>query len=214
MRVLLADDHRLMLDAVRRALEADGGFEIVGETEDGSEVLGLVGSTEPDVVLLDVRIPNVDGLTCLDEIRRNHPGVEVVMLSASSAPEILSAARRRGAAGYVSKTIDPRELPAALRRTLETDGWTEELADSEQVAQRRGDHHSVQDLTQRESTILGALARGLSNAEIAKELWVTEQTVKFHLTNIYRKLGARSRTDAVRRGYEHGLIERPLSTGD
>ena len=110
MKVLLADDHRLMLDGIRRALEEDGGFEIVGETQNGAQVLPLVGQTGPDLVVLDVRMPNMDGLQCLEEIRRRHPKIKVVMLSASTTPDLIEEALRRGASAYVLKTVDPSDL--------------------------------------------------------------------------------------------------------
>ena len=119
MRVVIADDHRLVLDGIRRALEADGNFEIVGETQSGTQVLPLVGQTKPDLVLLDVRMPHMDGLACLDEIKRRHPEVKVVMLSASTGQELVEAALRRGASAYVVKTVNPDDLPATLRQALE-----------------------------------------------------------------------------------------------
>ena len=119
MRVVIADDHRLVLDGIRRALEDDGGFEIVGETQSGTQVLPLVGRTSPDLVLLDVRMPHMDGLACLDEIKRRHPDIKVVMLSASTNQELIDAAIRRGAAAYVVKTVNPDDLPATLRQALE-----------------------------------------------------------------------------------------------
>jgi DNA-binding NarL/FixJ family response regulator len=128
MRVLVADDHRLMLDGVRRALEADGGFEIVAETQDGSEVVELVGRTKPDLVLLDVRMPNVDGLACLDEIRRRYPEIKVVMLSASTSNELISAALRRGASAYLAKSVDPSDLPSTLRQAVEGNVFSPSLA--------------------------------------------------------------------------------------
>ena len=118
MKVLLADDHRLMLDGIRRALEDDGGFEIVGETQNGAQVLPLVGQTSPDLVVLDVRMPNMDGLQCLEEIRRRHPKVKVVMLSASTTPDLIDEALRRGASAYVLKTVDPSDLPSTLRQVI------------------------------------------------------------------------------------------------
>ena len=96
VRVVIADDHRLVLDGIRRALEADGNFEIVGETQSGMQVLPLVAREKPDLVLLDVRMPNMDGLACLDEIRRRHPEIKVVMLSASTSNDLIEAALRRG----------------------------------------------------------------------------------------------------------------------
>jgi DNA-binding NarL/FixJ family response regulator len=206
MRVVIADDHRLMLDGIRRALEADGGFEIVGETQDGAQVLSVVARTSPDLVLLDVRMPHMDGLACLDEISRRYPQIKVVMLSASTSPELIAAALRRGASAYLAKSVDPTDLPSTLRQILEGNVWST----SETGAEDGGVSAKALGLTDRETAILQALARGLSNAEIGKELWVTQQTVKFHLTNIYRKLGAKNRTQATRIAQRHGLVDSPL----
>ena len=202
MRVVIADDHQLMLAGIRRALEADGGFEIVGETRDGAEVVGIVERTKPELVLLDVRMPNMSGLACLEEIKRRHPETKVVMLSASQDEQLIETALRRGANAYLVKNIDPIDLPSTLRQALEGNiyravGTIE--ADSAGPRAAR--------LTDREISILRAVARGLSNDEIAKELWVARQTVKFHLTNIYRKLGVRNRAEAMRKAYTFGLVE-------
>lgn len=206
MRVLIADDHRLMLDGIRRALEEDGGFEIVGETQNGTQVLPLVARTKPELVLLDVRMPNMDGLACLDEIRRRHPDVKVVMLSASTTQEIVDTALRRGASAYIVKSIDPNDLPATLRQALDGNVF------SAYGIGEGGDSSSAKaaGLTDREISILKALARGSSNEEIAKEFWVAQQTVKFHLTNIYRKLGVKNRTEAIRHAYRLGFVESPI----
>ena len=205
VRVEIADDHRLVLDGIKRALEADGGFEIVGETQSGTQVLPLVGNTNPDLVLLDVRMPHMDGLACLDQLRQRHPAVKVVMLSASANPELVEAALRRGASAYVIKTVNPDDLPATLRQALE--GNVHTAVGGEESDRASG---KALGLTEREITILGALARGLSNDEIAKEFWVAPQTVKFHLTNIYRKLGVKNRTEATRIAYQNGLVESPI----
>ena len=119
MRVVIADDHRLMLDGIRRALEADGGFEIVGETQDGTQVLPLVSETKPDLVLLDVRMPHMDGLACLDEIHRRYPEMKIVMLSASTSPDLIETALRRGASAYIAKSVDPIDLPSTLRQAID-----------------------------------------------------------------------------------------------
>jgi DNA-binding NarL/FixJ family response regulator len=202
---VIADDHRLVLDGIRRALEADGEFEIVGETQSGTQVLPLVSRQKPDLVLLDVRMPHMDGLACLDEIRRRHPEIKVVMLSASTSGDLIDAALRRGASAYVVKSVNPDDLPATLRQALEGNVHT---AIGLEDDQRSG--AKALGLTDREVTILGALARGLSNDEIAKEFWVAPQTVKFHLTNIYRKLSVKNRTEATRLAYQHGLVESPI----
>jgi DNA-binding NarL/FixJ family response regulator len=208
MRVLIADDHRLILDSVRRTLEEDGGFEVVGETQDGARVLPLVAETGPELVLLDVRMPGMNGLQCLAEIRRRHPDVKVVMLSASTGSDMVEEALRGGASAYVVKSVDPRDLPATLRQVASGNVFATlglpDTAPGRSAAEEAG-------LSEREVTILRTLATGRSNDEIAKELWITQQTVKFHLTNIYRKLGVRNRAEAVRTAYALGLGEgRPV----
>jgi DNA-binding NarL/FixJ family response regulator len=200
-RVLIADDHPLILAGVRRALEDAEGFEVVAEARTGSQVLPLIGREKPDVVLLDIRMPQMDGLACLDLIRKRHPEVRVVVLSAYVDRERIEAALRRGASAYVVKGINLLDLASALRQAVEGTvfsvlGGT----DAGAVAEQAG-------LTKREIDMLKALAQGLSNHAIGKEMWVTEQTVKFHLRNIYRKLGVTSRTEAARYAYEHGLVE-------
>jgi DNA-binding NarL/FixJ family response regulator len=206
MRVLIADDHRLMLDGIRRALEDDGGFDIVAETMNGTQVLPLVSRTKPDLVLLDVRMPNMDGLACLDEIRRRHPDIKVVMLSASTSQEMVETALRRGAAAYIVKSIDPSDLASTLRQAIDGNVFSAygvgDASDSSSA--------KAAGLTDREISILKALARGSSNEQIAKEFWVAQQTVKFHLTNIYRKLGVKNRTEAIRHAYKLGFVESPI----
>jgi DNA-binding NarL/FixJ family response regulator len=205
MRVVIADDHRLILDGVRRALESDGGFEIVGETQNGTEVLNLVEQMKPDLVVLDVRMPERDGLECLDELRERFPEVKVVMLSASTSPDLVETALRRGASAYVVKSVDPADLPSTLRQVASGTVFSKVLhPDGGEAAAG-----TAAGLTQREVAILAALARGLSNDEIAKELWVARQTVKFHLTNVYRKLDVKSRTEAIHRAYQLGLVAKP-----
>ena len=147
-------------------------------------------------------MPGMDGIACLERIRKRHPQVKVVMLSAFNEPEQITAAFKRGASGYIVKSVNPLDLPAALRQILEGTVPALGLADDDDPARGTG-------LTDRELAILQAVARGLSNQAIGKELWVTEQTVKFHLTNIYRKLGVANRTEAARYAYQHSLVESP-----
>jgi DNA-binding NarL/FixJ family response regulator len=206
LRVLLADDHRLMLEAIRLVLDDAGDIEVVGEATTGSQVLPLVARTSPDVVLLDIRMPEMDGLTCLDRIRKQHPGVKVVILSGCDDPETISSALARGATSFIGKMIGPRDLPSAVR--LATEGGVYHPVSAEHVpadgeARKAG-------LTPGEQRVLEALARGLSNKGIAEELWLTQQTVKFHLTNIYRRLGVANRTEAVRHAYKHRLVTHPF----
>ncbi|HJQ84663.1 MAG TPA: response regulator transcription factor [Candidatus Binatia bacterium] len=200
-RILLADDHPLFLVGIRRALEAAGGFEVVGEAYDGSEVLPLVGRTEPDVVLLDLRMPGMDGIECLERLRARHPAVRVLMLANEADPAQIEAAFVRGARGFVVKTIDPEELAPSIHDALASEeprAYGLAVLNDAVVAATAG-------LSERELEILRTVSRGLSNKAIARELWISEQTVKFHLTNIYRKLGISNRTEAARWALGRGI---------
>ena len=208
MRVLIADDHPLILAGIKRALEEADGFDVVAEASSGSQVLPLVSQTHPDLALLDLRMPEMDGLTCLDRIRKQHPKVKVVILSVSTDPEVVQTVLNHGAAAYIVKSVNPIDLSSALRQALEGTVFSA-VGLPEKTAQE--DAVKAAGLTDRETTILKALARGLSNEAIGKELWVAQQTVKFHLTNIYRKLDVKNRTEAARYAYEHGLIDSPQS---
>jgi DNA-binding NarL/FixJ family response regulator len=206
MKILIADDHRLMVEGIRRALEPAEDIEIVGEASLGSQVLPLTRRLTPDVVLLDMRMPQMDGLTCLDQLKKNCPKVKVIVLSVFSDSEHIQAAFSHGASGYIVKSVNPIDLPSAIRQVLDGTvfhaiGFPETTQES--IGKANG-------LTEREMAILKAVAKGLSNQAIGKELWVTEQTVKFHLTNIYRKLQLANRTEAARYAYQHGLVESPL----
>ena len=119
LKVLIADDHRLMLHSIRLALEADDEIEIVAEVDSGTKVIPFIGQTGPDLVLLDIRMPGIDGLTVLERIRERYPQVKVAVLSGVDDPSVIQAAFDRGAAAYIVKHIDPRDLPSALRQAVE-----------------------------------------------------------------------------------------------
>ena len=206
IRVVVVDDHQLMLDAIRLTLEQSDDIELVGEALTGSEALPLIGRTQPDLVLLDIRMPQMDGLTCLAKIRERHPKIKVVILSGIDEPEQIQTALKHGASAFVVKHVDPRDLASALRQAM-----------AGTVFQMLGSGESSEDnaaraagVTESEMRVLTALARGLSNKQIAAELFITEQTVKFHLTNIYRKLHVANRTEATRYAYQHGIVVNPF----
>ena len=200
MRVLIADDNRLMLEGVRRALEPVEDFEIVGATHTGSQVLPLVERRRPDLVALELGMRGADGRRCLELLREQHPGIKVVVLSASSAYDDIRWALTNGARAFIVKTVDPLDIPAALRHAYE-----------DTVHHAIGFEASPEDelraagLTERELTMLKALARGLSNKAISRELWVSEETVKFHLGNLYRKLGVPNRLAAASIAHARGI---------
>ncbi len=208
LRVAIADDHRLMLDGIRRALETAPDIRVVGEAMSGEEMIALVPRVRPDVVIMDLRMPNGDGLTTLARLKKDHPDLKVIILSMFDDPEHIERALQQGAAGYVVKSINPLDLPSTVRQVVEgtvyhprgrgVDGAMGGVPQT--AAQASG-------LTERELSILKLVAEGLSNLEIANRLFVTEQTVKFHLSNIYRKLGVANRTEATRYAYRNGLTD-------
>jgi DNA-binding NarL/FixJ family response regulator len=200
IKVVLGEDHALMRDAIRMVFDEAEDLELVGEAGNGHELLELVARVRPDFVLLDVQLPGLDGLACLEALAAGHPGVRVAMLSAVDDPQVIESSFRRGALGYIRKTVNPFDLPAAVRQIVEGTVIHRSLA-----TEQRGTARRVAGLSDKEAAVLAELSQGLSNKEIASRLWLSEQTVKFHLRNIYRKLGITSRTEALRYAYEHDL---------
>ena len=200
MKVVIADDHRLMLKAVRTVLEGSDGMEVVGAAETGTQVLRALRCTQPDVLLLDLRMQLMEGLSCLERVRAEFPAVKTVVFSAFDDAVTVDAALGRGAVAFISKAIDPRDLASALRQAFEGTVFTP--ARAETTRERIGEEVG---LSEREVEILAAVARGLSNQDIAKEMWVARPTVKFHLSNIYRKLNVTNRTEAARYAHRRGL---------
>ncbi|HKA27299.1 MAG TPA: response regulator transcription factor [Gaiellaceae bacterium] len=206
IRLLLADDHALVLEALRFALESESEIEIVGEAKSGSEVLPRVAETEPDVILLDIRMPGLDGLQLLDRLGKQHPQAKVVILSGAEEPELAAEAMRRGAKAFLGKGIDPADVAPIIRRVFEGEVVSESFATGPVGSVRAAEEFG---LTGREREILERVATGRSNKQIAAEFWLSEQTIKYHLTNVYRKLGVSSRTEAARFAYDHGLAGTP-----
>jgi DNA-binding NarL/FixJ family response regulator len=206
IRVALADDHRLVLEAVHATLDEDSDFEVVLVSESARQLLSRVAQTSPDVVVLDVEMPGTDGFACLRELRERHPRVKVVMLSCHDEPRFAQRALRLGASAYVRKLVDPRDLGSVLRLAVE-----ETVASQPEALQEQAEaDDAVAALTASELAVLRALARGLVNKEIAADLAIAPQTVKFHLTNVYRKLGVANRTEAIRFAFQHELVEPEL----
>ncbi len=204
LRVLIADDHPLILAGVRRGLERNDGIEVVGEAHSAAEAMTLIERRRPQIVLLDLRMPDVNGTEHISEVRRRWPDVKVVVLTGSDDRPSVESAVRAGASAFVIKSVSPSDLAAILRQ-VQAGVFIAPARTATEEAGQASDEHP--DLTNREETILRAAARGLTTAQISREVWVSEHTVKFHLTNIYRKLGVPNRAAAVRWALEHGLGE-------
>ena len=201
IRVVVCDDHELMRSAFRMVLTPEEGIEVVGEAGDGPALLALAERVEPDVVLLDLHLPLLDGLRCLEVLRERQPRVATVVVSAADDPATIDAALRRGAAAYVLKAVNPLDLPATVRQAVEGSV----LRPAPRAAAGRAPQGAA-GLSEKEAAVLLELAKGRSNREIAQALWLSEQTVKFHLRNVYRKLGVANRTDALRLAFDRDLV--------
>jgi DNA-binding NarL/FixJ family response regulator len=211
-RVVIVEDHPLMLNAIREMLERAEGFAVVGTATSGLQVEPLVARTRPDLVLLDLQIPGLDGLSCLALLRERHHEATVVVFSGVHDQEPIEKALVGGAAAFVSKSITPADLPAVLRQALKGSvQFAAPQVSRAAVAQATRQSAVAQvrretGLTARELEILVAVARGLSNRAVGEELFLSDQTVKFHLHKIYRKLRVANRTEATRTAFELGLV--------
>jgi DNA-binding NarL/FixJ family response regulator len=213
--VLICDDHPLFRQGLRRLLETVGEFTIVGEVERADEVVAAVRSSRPDVVVLDVELPGGSGIGALEALRDETPAPRVLMLSGFSDPTRVRAALRSGASGYVLKNAPPEEIIEAVRRVAvgrtvlasvvaETVATSLRAEPEEEQLRRR-----VATLSERELEVLRLAAQGESNAGIGKRLFISEGTVKNHMTHILRKLGVEDRTQAAVLVVKHGLDRAP-----
>ena len=207
LRVAIADDHLLMLDGISRALETDPGIKVVGKATTGDGLVALVPRIRPDVVILDMRMPGGDGLATIKILRKSHPDLKIIMLSVFDDPVTIETALGYGAAGYVVKSINPLDLPSTVRAVFEGTVYQPGGNRGATGTIDRFPHTTPDGLTIRELAVLKLVAEGLPSTEIARKLFVTEQTVKFHLTNTYRKLGVGNRTEATRYAYTHSLVD-------
>ncbi len=205
LKVLIADDHPLMIAGVRRALERSDDIEIAGEAHSGPELMALVERRRPNVVLTDLRMPGTNGADCIEQIRTTWPDVRVVVLSACEDRPSIDAALNAGASAFVVKSVNATDIAAVVRQAASGSVFHA----TSTPAPKSDDHDDesmLPELTEREHAILEAVATGKTTAVISRELWVSEHTVKFHLTNIYRKLGVGNRAGAVRYALQNGLV--------
>ncbi len=217
IRVLLADDEAMVRAGVRAILGSDEGIEVVAEAADGFEAVELVHRHRPDVAVLDIRMPRLDGLAAGAEIRRTAPGTAVVMLTTFSEDAYIAKALGDGASGFLLKSGDPRELIAGLKAVAEGAAYLSPKVAHRVIAELGGGaggrmtraaaaKEQVEVLSPREREVLALLGAGLSNAEIAGRLFLVEGTVKAYVSAVLTRLGVKNRVQAAIVAYEAGLV--------
>ena len=220
VRVLLVDDDQLMRAGLRAVLSSDAGIEVVGEAATGRAAVARVAALRPDLVLMDVRMPDLDGIAATREVLATSPDVKVVILTTFEQDDYIFGALSAGASGFLLKRTSPEELLAAIHTVAAGDSLLSPSVTRivlERLARQpapRVAGSAVAHLTPREREVLGLVARGLSNGEIAAALVIEESTVKTHVKRILGKLGLRDRIQAVIFAYESGITRAgPVRTG-
>jgi len=213
IRIIIADDHLIIRQGLRLILETEEDFELVAEATDGAEALNLCKNLNPDVVLMDLRMPNMDGLTAIERLRAEQPGVAVVILTTFNEDELMFRGLQAGARGYLLKDTDRSTLFDTIRAAargetlLKPEIMARVLARSAKPGTMTRSEESIS-LTDRELEVLQSVAHGERSKEIAVQLGISERTVKAHLASIYNKLGVDSRAAAIAIAAQMGLLAR------
>ncbi len=208
IKVLLVDDHNVVRQGLKLFLATQPDINVVGEADNGQDALAAVGKHQPDVVLMDLVMPKLDGIGATQQIKARFPDVEVIVLTSFTEDAQITAVIKAGAIGYLLKNVEPNELAAAIRAAQRGEVHLHpEVARRLMQALGPKEQSTVAEpLTEREIEVLKALARGESNKQIADTLIVSEKTVKAHVSNILGKLGLQSRTQAVLYALRHGMV--------
>src|SRR5688572_32416603 len=206
IKILLVDDHTVVRSGLSKFLMVNKDLKLVGEASDGAEAVQMVSLHKPDVVLMDLMMPGMDGITATREIHQKYPNVKVIVLTSFAEQNMVQGALQAGAIGYLQKNVTAKELGNAIRSAFAgkmtlSDEAAQALAQSVAQPQIRG-----QQLTERERDVLKAMVDGLNNNEIAEALVISLGTVKFHISNIFQKLGIDSRVEAVKLAIEQKLV--------
>lgn len=217
IRVLLVDDQELVRTGLRGILRAAFGFDVVGECADGGEVMAAVDAVAPDVVLMDVRMPFVDGVQATLQLKRRESSPPVLALTTFDDDQALADMLRAGASGFVLKGVPAEDLQRAVRAVAQGGAWLDPAVTARVLAIYRAApaadqadrDEDLDTLTSRELEVLTLIGRGKTNGEIAAELFVSEGTVKTHINHLFTKLRLRDRAAAVVFAFDHGLVKRP-----
>ena len=207
IKVLIADDHTVVRKGIRALLETEPGITVVGEAADGEDAIHRALALKPDVILMDLVMPKLDGVQAIKELREVLPEAKVLVLTSFAEDRRIVAAIEAGALGYLLKDSSPEDLVRAIREVHRGESSLHPKVAQQLVKklQRPAEEPEREELTARERKVLALIARGLSNREIARELSISEPTVRTHVSNILRKLGLKSRTQAALYALRQGL---------
>jgi len=209
IKILIADDHLIIRQGLRLIIETENDFKLVGEASDGAEAINLCKKLKPDVVLMDLRMPNVDGLTAIEKLRVAQPEIAVVILTTFNEDELMLRGLQAGARGYLLKDTDRSTLFNTIRAAARGETLLKPEIMARVLSQKnvmKSESNEPVNLTDRELEVLKAVARGERSKEIAVQLGISERTVKAHLANIYGKLGVDSRAAAIAVAAQRGLL--------
>lgn len=210
IRVLLAEDHAIMREGVREFIGRESDMEVVGEAGDGEEAVKLTAQLKPDVVVMDIRMPKLNGIEATKQIKAQFPSTAILILTAYDSDQYIFALLEAGAAGYLLKGIRTHELIDAIRAVYAGESVLHPVIASRVIRRvvtpTSGENRAVEPLSEREMEILKIAARGISNKDIAEQLFLSPRTVQVHLGNIFNKLGVASRTEAVLYGLKRGWL--------
>lgn len=208
IRVLIADDHHVVRRGLLFFLKTQKDIEVIGEAKNGLEAVKLVEQLKPDIVLMDLVMPEMDGIQATKRIKKKWPKIEVLMLTSFSDKDHVLPAMEAGASGYQLKDIEPDDLVESIRQIMRGENtWHPEASTQleEGLREEENKAHILNPLTPREQDVLAELTKGKSNREIASSLYVTEKTVKTHISNIFAKLQVQDRTQAALYAVKHNL---------
>jgi DNA-binding NarL/FixJ family response regulator len=213
INVLLCDDHQILRDGLRNLLNAESDIRVIGEASDGVQAIEMVDKCRPDIILMDINMPYLDGVQTVEQLSLRFPHVRIIMLTMFAHEEYLFRTIRAGARGYVLKDSPIQFVVDAIRKVMSGGSvlhpnLVQTLVDSNRHESREPENS----LSPREHEVLDAVVKGLTNKEIAKCLYISEPTVKLHISNAYRKLGVKSRSQAIMHAIRYKLVEIPSTT--
>ena len=212
IKIIIADDHLIIRQGLRLILETESDFKLVGEASDGAEAVSLCKKLKPDVVLMDLRMPNMDGLTAIEKLRDEQPKIAVIILTTFNEDELMLRGLQAGARGYLLKDTGRSTLFDTIRaasrgETLLKPEIMARVLAQKSVSTSKSKSDSTFNLTEREYEVLESVARGERSKEVASHLGISERTVKAHLASIYNKLGVDSRAAAIAVAAQNGLLK-------